>query len=78
MKLISFGIAKDIIGTKEMEIDHSKIGTVGQLRAFLDDQYSGFTQIKGYMVAVNESYAEDKKRLSDQDVIAIIPPVSGG
>ncbi|MGL6022222.1 MAG: MoaD/ThiS family protein [Chitinophagaceae bacterium] len=34
--------------------------------------------LSSLMVAVNQTYAEDKTRLFPKDEIALIPPVSGG
>jgi molybdopterin synthase sulfur carrier subunit len=33
---------------------------------------------KSLMVAVNEEYASDDTALKDQDIVAFLPPVSGG
>ena len=35
-------------------------------------------KLKSYAVAVNEEYATDDVILKPNDVVAIIPPVSGG
>ena len=42
---------------------------------------NGFPQLKNintYAVAVNEIYATDDVVLKENDIVAIIPPVSGG
>ncbi|HAW05142.1 MAG TPA: molybdopterin synthase sulfur carrier subunit, partial [Saprospirales bacterium] len=44
----------------------------------MNEQYKAFTQIKGYMVAVNQEYAIDSQIINADDEVAIIPPVSGG
>ena len=37
-----------------------------------------FLDVRGVMVAVNARYAKATTRLSDGDVVALLPPVSGG
>ena len=41
-------------------------------------KYPLFSEMDSFAIAVNESYAEQGLVLSDNDVVAIIPPVSGG
>ena len=72
-----FGIAKEIVGNDVAFIDSSTI-SVAELRQRMNEQYKAFTQIKGYMVAVNQEYAIDSLIINADDEVAIIPPVSGG
>ena len=72
-----FGIAKEIVGNDVASIDSSTI-SVADLRQRMNKQYKAFTQIKGYMVAVNQEYAIDSQIINADDEVAIIPPVSGG
>jgi|TARA_B110000046_G_scaffold69419_1_gene77468 molybdopterin synthase sulfur carrier subunit len=72
-----FGIAKEIVGNDVAFIDSSTI-SVAELRQRMNEQYKAFTQIKGYMVAVNQEYAIDSQIINADDEVAIIPPVSGG
>lgn len=72
-----FGIAKEIVGNDVASIDSSTI-SVADLRQRMNEQYKAFTQIKGYMVAVNQEYAIDSQIINADDEVAIIPPVSGG
>ena len=79
MKVLSFGIATDIIGLIEMEVELSSDDyTVGELRNNLISQYPKLEQLRSLAFAVNEQYAENDCRLNDKDVVALIPPVSGG
>ena len=72
-----FGIAKEIVGNDVASIDSSTI-SVADLRQRMNKQYKAFTQIKGYMVAVNQEYAINSQIINADDEVAIIPPVSGG
>lgn len=50
--------------------------TVGDLKQKITEQYN--LPLQSVMVAVNEEYAEDQLELRAGDVVALIPPVSGG
>lgn len=76
-KILTFGIARDIVGGNSLELDQLP-STVGSLREMLGEKFPQFNSIKSYAVAVNETYAEDDQSLHSSDTIVIIPPVSGG
>ena len=79
MKVLTFGIATDIIGLIEMDVEVSSDEyTVGELRNNLISRYPKLAELRSLAFAVNEQYAENECRLNDKDVIALIPPVSGG
>lgn len=73
-----FGIAKDITGDKEILVGDLELRSVRDLRKYLLEKYPSFKSFSDYMVAVNQEYASDDLTISDTDIIAIIPPVSGG
>lgn len=72
-----FGIVRDILGSDIHQLDEQRL-SVKELRSLLNTKYHQMTQISGYMVAVNQTYASDDKMITSQDEVAIIPPVSGG
>lgn len=77
IKIKCFGIAKEIVNSDVAQFNIEKL-TVSDLRKKLNDRYKALTQIKGYMVAVNQEYAMDDQVITIGDEVAIIPPVSGG
>jgi molybdopterin synthase sulfur carrier subunit len=76
-KVKAFGITKDILGGREnvVEIEGQ---TVAALRMELQKKYPALTGLKSLFVAVNHEYADDQHQLTENDEIALIPPVSGG
>jgi sulfur-carrier protein len=76
-KVKAFGITKDILGGREnvVEIEGQ---TVAALREALHKKYPGLKGLKSLFIAVNQAYAEDQLVLTENDEIALIPPVSGG
>ncbi len=78
MKVLCFGVAKEIVGSSELILDKDKSLTVRELKAYLNTTYPKFLEYKSYVVAINQAYADDELSVSPGDEIAIIPPVSGG
>ena len=74
----AFGIARDILGGREVTIQLEDEGTVAELRAVLEQAHPQLKTLRSLFIAVNSAYAEDGARLLEEDEIALIPPVSGG
>ena len=72
-----FGIARDIVGQGTLEVD-SGIRNVGELLDRLRTDYPEFNKLTSLLVAINEEYAELTDPVNENDVVALIPPVSGG
>lgn len=77
-RIKAFGIAREIIGKREFELDLPEGTTVGELKSSLYTSYPRLEALKSLFIAVNEAYAEAHVPLNDQDEIALIPPVAGG
>jgi molybdopterin converting factor subunit 1 len=77
--ILTFGIAKDIIGarTLTLNIEISDF-TVAALKAQIVQLYPAFQNLYAFAIAVNTEYADDDLVLNTTDEIVIIPPVSGG
>jgi len=78
VKILAFGITREIIGRRELEIPLNDGYTVADLRSHLASSYPGVLGLKSLFIAVNNEYAADGQVLNEADEIAIIPPVSGG
>jgi molybdopterin synthase sulfur carrier subunit len=77
LQIQCFGIIKDLVGDSSIHVQESP-HTVGELRTLLTKKYPSFNTISSWMIAVNQSYAEDHTSLAANDEVALIPPVSGG
>ena len=79
MKIISFGITKDITGSMLMDFDAGpeKL-TIADFKENLFKKYPDLKKLKTLSIAINNSYATNETIVCDQDEIALIPPVSGG
>jgi molybdopterin converting factor subunit 1 len=77
-KINLFGITRDIVGRISTEIEMSQSSDVQTVLGELKNNYPKLKDIKSLLVAVNSEYAESDLVLSENDEIALIPPVSGG
>ena len=77
VKVKLFGIARDIVGESTLEINEP-VGTVEGLLEHVKTTYPEFVKLTSLLVAINEEYAEPTATISENDVVALIPPVSGG
>ena len=78
IKVLFFGISTDVVGTNALDFFMNGDPTVADFKEILVEKYPSLTELQSYAIAVNEHYANDEIILKDQDVVAVIPPVSGG
>ncbi len=79
IKILYFSSIKDKIGKKEEELELKEQIPVSKLIDILKEKYPHISEyFNRVMIAVNEDYVEENYLLREGDVIAIIPPVSGG
>jgi molybdopterin converting factor subunit 1 len=76
--LLFFGIATDLVNENSIFYELNSEETVQALKKELLLKYPKLKNIEEFAIAVNEEYAEDDLVLRENDVVAIIPPVSGG
>jgi len=78
IEVIAFGIAKDILKSKQVTISLADDLTVGAARQHLSAVYPEFSKLTSLRFAVNADYVEDDFVLTAADEVVLIPPVSGG
>ena len=78
IQLLLFGIATDLLNTSSLELAISENCTIADFKNEILKKYPQLKNINSYAIAVNESYATEETVLKENDVVAIIPPVSGG
>ena len=76
--VLLFGISSDLVGSSSLEFELPEHASVGDFKQTFLKKYRNLTQLNSYAIAVNENYSDDDTRLKDNDVVAVIPPVSGG
>jgi molybdopterin converting factor subunit 1 len=77
LKILTFGITRDMVGASEISFN-TEAKTLGELRVALESQYPEIKKLNSLFIAVNQTYVDDAHNISDQDELALIPPVSGG
>ena len=76
--VLLFGIATDIIESTSLEVVLPINCNVTSFKNLLVTQHPELKKMSAYAVAINESYATNETIIKENDIIAIIPPVSGG
>lgn len=78
--VLYFAGVKEITGTPESRLELAEnVRTVGDLAALLERIVPGLAgRLGSVRFAVNECFVESGASLSHGDVVAVIPPVSGG
>ncbi len=75
INILLFAHLQEAVGESSLTWTELPI-TVGDLKQKVTEKFN--LPLQSVMVAVNEEYAEDHLELKDGDVVALIPPVSGG
>ncbi|MCL7752294.1 MoaD/ThiS family protein [Polaribacter sp. Z022] len=78
IKVLFFGITTDLVATSNLELGVLEGLSVSSFKNLLKENYPKLENIDSYAIAVNEEYASNELLLKENDVIAVIPPVSGG
>ena len=78
IQVLFFGITTDLVNTSQLVFTINENASILDFKVLLKGKYPQLENINSYAIAVNESYATDDSLLKENDVVAIIPPVSGG
>ena len=76
IKVLLFAQLQEDIGQETVWLEADG-WTVKQVKDFLMNQYPQVL-LQAVMAAINEEYAFDEDTVKDGDIIAFLPPVSGG
>jgi len=77
IQILAFGIFTDIFKGNQITLEVPEALTVKQLKSYIVKKYPEAASLN-FAVAVDESYADDNSIIKENQVVALIPPVSGG
>jgi len=75
--ILLFANLREEIGSDQLIISEKQEMTVQQLKEWLKASYC-LQSLDRVMVAVNEEFVTDEEMIKAGDIVALIPPVSGG
>lgn len=81
VSVMVFASYREIMGCDTIEVDMTGSGgwTIGELRDRIGEQYPKLSARMGStLFAVNETMARDDTHFTTKDILAAMPPVSGG
>jgi len=79
VRVLLFAGLREAAGAREICVEIDPSATIAELRAAIARTYPNLKPLlPNAAVAVNEEYADGDVRLHPGDVVALIPPVSGG
>jgi molybdopterin converting factor subunit 1 len=74
-----FAVAKERAGREELAIELPTGATIADMRDAIAATYPTLANVLHHaMWAVDTAYANDKTTITEENEIALIPPVSGG
>lgn len=75
-KVLFFAHLRDVVGQESVMLDATG-KTIAELKVQVAKTYS-LPKMDTVMTAINEEFASNDEVINAEDVIAFIPPVSGG
>ncbi|MDZ4073078.1 MAG: MoaD/ThiS family protein [Sediminibacterium sp.] len=75
MKILFFGQLVEVVGAKELSIEGST--DIYALTSSLHQQFPLLAQAK-YVIAVDQEIISDNRNLQEHNIVAFMPPFSGG
>ncbi|SCS72457.1 molybdopterin converting factor subunit 1 [Staphylococcus caeli] len=77
MKVLYFAELKEILNVQSEEININSEITVDAFKQTLVERYPQIAE-KQFQIAVNEEFVQSDAIIQPNDIVALIPPVSGG
>jgi MoaE-MoaD fusion protein len=79
VKVLFFGVLKDLVGRSEDQLDLDNAATLGSVFDHYSSRFPRMREMAGsILLARNQEFAGPATQLADGDEIALLPPVSGG
>ncbi|MAD98206.1 MAG: molybdopterin synthase sulfur carrier subunit [Flavobacteriaceae bacterium] len=78
VQVLFFGVTTDLMKLSEMTLEVNVGLSINDFRKLLHEKYPQLENLSSYAIALNEEYTSGDESLSEGDVVAVIPPVSGG
>jgi molybdopterin converting factor subunit 1 len=79
VRVLFFGVLKEILGGEDEVLELGQGARVGDLAALYEGRVGPQKDLIQCMaIAVNREYAKAENPLHDGDEVALLPPVSGG
>ncbi len=78
VEVLFFAAAREATGTSSVRLDVAPGTTVDALAATLRARFPKLAAVGAVRFAVGERFADGSTTVADGDVVAFIPPVSGG
>src|SRR5215468_2750709 len=79
VRVLFFSAARDAVGREEIEFNCDAGDTAGEALQKILSAHPALNRFgKSLLLAVNQEYADQNRKLHNGDELAIFPPVSGG
>ena len=79
VRVLFFGVLKEIFGSENEVLELEEGASVGELTSLYEGRMGTQKElIQCLAVAVNREYAKAEEILHEGDEVALLPPVSGG
>jgi len=79
VRVLYFAGVRDVVGRAEEELElPAAVATVSDFARFIGEAHGLTERMPTIRIARNERFADPTESLANGDVLALIPPVSGG
>ncbi|MFT4642230.1 MAG: molybdopterin converting factor subunit 1 [Candidatus Azotimanducaceae bacterium] len=78
LEILFFGITSDLIGKRSVKMEFEEGIHLEELKKSLLKKFPKLKHHSNFSMAVNMEYAQEVVVLKNNDIVALIPPVSGG